>query len=172
MPITAVYDAAPAWALANLVAASTEFQRAVDAANATEALEFVHFLETIDRREGDDDDDPMEHPRPRAIIDWDERTLSRGGIGVPEDSGALTLSFELLTENLDLTGASNPPTHQEKCLAFMNCYGRVIHEMFDLMGASPHDRLQMKQINLVDLPTYIRDRDEDFWGVSFQIPWF
>ena len=170
MPATPQFDAIPPWALANLVASTAEFQRATGTTSEAAALNFIHFLEADDRREGDED---KVHPRPRAIIEWAERLLKKQGTGgLAIETGALALSFEMLRDNLDLHELNGEPTFQDLSLAFMNCYGTILAEMGVNVDLA-HDRyLNIQELTLFEGPVQVREREEDFWGVCFTVTWF
>jgi len=169
MPVTPQFDAIPPWALANLVASTAEFQRVTRTTTEAQAFRFCHFLEADDRRQGDDE---KVHERPRCIIEWAERVRNKQGTGLFVQTGALAMSFEVLSSNLDLREIMGQPTFQDLSIAFLNCYGTIMQQMEDNVDNDHSRYLNIQELTLFEGPVQVREREEDFWGVCFTVTWF
>src|SRR5690606_32699368 len=110
--------------LANLLAETDKLREVLAVDEPSEALEFIHWPVTLDRRDGSG---ILQHPRPRVLIGpYDSGGLRRQGVGGLRDYGILELAMEFAIPT------EHRGTPKDALYWFQNAYGDILIEAMAL----------------------------------------
>lgn len=155
----------PLAALQALVAASTNFQTLVGAANAAAALAFIHSVEANDSQAsgGSNFGDPL----PRAIVWLEPGTMTcRIGPGNWKEKAVLGLSIQAIP--------ANGLTEAQEATWFLQLIESILLDLRNNSGGSDGSGtayLNATEFSILNgpMPSDLDDYGLHFWGVDFKI---